>query len=207
MKRILLVLALLAVVSPVCADTPRIYESIRPLQTVDEKGELNTICTASSINAQDGYWLTAAHCVLADRGIRKVFIEGERAYLMFVDQWHDMVVLRTEKLRVKALKVRRTAPELMEQAFLAGYPLALSVQIFQGAISSTDTPLADPYGNPRHYMMFAMVACGGNSGGPIVDSKNEIISVMQMGFGGQCSVFAGGALWADVARVVGKFAR
>lgn len=200
MRRILYTLTLLAVLcSPSFADWTRVAESVRPLQAVNSKtGELSNICTATSINKAKGYWLTAAHCVQ-----QPTFIQTEETVTEASDTTLDIAVLSTPLLRVKALKLQKNAPKVGQRILMVGHPLGLAALLFQGTIASLSTSLPD---SNAPFALFDMTACGGNSGSSVVSSKDEIVSILQIGLGGRpCMSLSGGAPWAVLVKFIEKY--
>jgi len=198
MKRFLTALVLcLILAAPSFAGWTRVAESVQPLQAMSDAGELRNICTTTSINRANGYWLTAAHCVNAP-----TFIQGEETVVVARDTELDIAVLHTPTVRVKALRLQRTQPKRGQRILMVGHPLGLSTQLFQGHISALSTNLP---GSAKPYMMFDMTACGGNSGSSVVNSQDEIVSILQVGFGQGCSALTGGAPWAVLVKFIGQY--
>lgn len=177
-----------------------VVKSVRPIQAINvEKGTLDNICTATSINTPKQYWLTAGHCV-GEQDVA-LFVDGHMAVPVFVDHVADLAVLQTSDLSVPSLKLRTDVPGIEQKIKIIGYPVGLpQVQVFHGRVSSLRTWVDD--GN---YMTFDMTACGGNSGSAVVDEDDRVLSVLQIGWGRGCSSFSGGAPWDVLARLVGKF--
>jgi S1-C subfamily serine protease len=177
----------------------RVAQSERALQAVSENNpELHTICSGSTIG--DGYHvLTAAHCTTG-----QVFVGGEPAKVVYRDEAIDLAVLLV-KSYAKPLKMQNEAPGIGQAISIIGHPLGLPTQYFRGYISSLDTVL-----DGQHYTLYDATACGGNSGSGVTSDNDELVGVLQIGFSGPfggCSGFSGGAPWAVVARVVGKYGR
>lgn len=195
------ILAAIVLAMPTFAGYATAARSIRAIQAPapDQFGirTLRNICTATSINADKHYWLTAAHCLIDE----ELFIAHRRADVMFRDAVADLAVLYTADYALPALKLRQTPPAVDQAVMLIGYPVGLlQVQVFRGRISSLRTEVED-----TAYMLFDMTACGGNSGSAVVDARDQVISVLQIGFGPGCSPFSGGAPWETLVRLVGPY--
>lgn len=198
MKRLLLsCLALFLFVAPSTAGVHRLIESVRPLQMVAPNGVAVNGCTATSINQDKQYWLTAAHCVDA----APVQVMGDLATVKFMDRETDLAVVQTKKASVKALKLRQDQPGYGEKVYVVGHPLGFNTPVFwQGYIAA---PHSD-WG----LMILDMESCGGNSGSSIVDGKDRVVSVLQVnerGVGEQCAGFTGGSLWPTLVKQTKKF--
>lgn len=195
------ILAGLLLSAPSFAGYATVVQSVRPIQTpkVDAFGirTLGNICTATSINSDKHYWLTAAHCVVNP----EIYVANRHADVVFSDAEADLAVLHTEGYSLPSLKLRGSRPAVEQPILMVGHPVGLpQVQVFHGRISSLRTVMED-----GDYMMFDMTACGGNSGSAVVDSNDQVVSVLQIGFGEGCSAFSGGAPWETLARLVYKY--
>ena len=198
MRRILTTIALLLLLTlPTFAGFSRVTQSVRPLQADAGDGTLRNMCTTTSISEKRGYWLTAAHCIE-----QPTYIQGEQTETVKSDRQLDIAVLHTPKLRVRSLKLQGTAPKVGQRVRMVGHPLGLSTQFFQGYIASLATSI-DGARDP--FMLFDMAACGGNSGSSVVNTRDEIVSVLQIGFGRPCSTPSGGSPWAVLAKFVGQY--
>jgi S1-C subfamily serine protease len=183
------------------AGYPTVMRSVRAVQGPRE-GMIQNMCTATSINQEKQLWLTAAHCV-DELGVTPRYIMGHMTTTVFKDDAADLAVLQTKDYPVPALKLRSTRPAIEQAIRMVGHPLGLvDVQVFNGRISSLRSQV-----DQSAYMLFDMTACGGNSGSTVVDSNDDVVSVLQIGFGPGCSPFTGGAPWDVLARLVGKFFR
>lgn len=168
-------------------------KSIQPLQMMN-KGQLATICTAFSINEQQKFWGTAAHCVLMEQEeeeqsqpakTRDTFIGGKPTVLLFVDPMLDIAVLRAEVDAPTIPFGKR--PAVGDVVRVYGYMWgAFSPTIFKGEIANLNVTARN-----SSYMILDMRVGGGHSGSPILDINGQVISVMQVGAGG----FSGGALY------------
>lgn len=202
MRHVLSILFVAAILTaPVLADHTTVAHSVRPLQAAQyDEYELQTfrnICTVTSINATEHYWLTAAHCVSDP----ELFISSRHAEIVFADTDADLAVLYTEGYALPAVELRSTPPTVSDHIMMVGHPVGLhQVQVFNGRISSLLTDV-----DTRGYTMFDMTACGGNSGSVVVDADDRVVSVLQIGSGPGCSPFSGGAPWDVVVRLVGKY--
>jgi S1-C subfamily serine protease len=195
-------IAAILISAPSFAGYSTVVQSVRAIQSWRGQdrgmGEgslvLKNICTATSINSDKNYWLTASHCV---NDVER-YISGNRATVVFNDPVADLAVLYTYGYSRPSLKMRLSRPAVEQSVMMVGYPVGLpQVQVFHGRVSSLRTVLGE-----GAFMMFDMSACGGNSGSAIVDENDQVVSVLQIGFGEQCSPFSGGTPWETLARLV-----
>lgn len=152
----------------------RLLQSVRNLQQQRDGG---TICTVSLINKAKGYWLTAAHCVDGDG---QLFINNEPAFITNVTAIEggggDMAILMSPTATApRALKLAKHGPKFGDMVRVAGYPVGTGPLITPGQVTN-------PYLFVLHYRewltVFSMEVCGGNSGSAVVNSRDEVISVL-----------------------------
>lgn len=156
---------------------------------------------------ENGYVATAYHCVASGRDTLVQLRDGRSAHAqtISVDSTHDLAVLWVEEwqsLDVASLSVVEDTPRVGEKVFALGHPYApyarkawlkgtLQWSVSSGIVSAigdrliqTDVPL-----NP------------GNSGGPIVTEKGEIIGIASRKLRGDNLSFLGPAtLLPDLQR-------
>lgn len=193
---LLLAIALLILPTTAMAGRPsqRVYGAVLPI-TFNGRN----VCTATKINAKRDLWLTAAHCI-AKEG-EDMRIGGVPVLVHDITVALDMAVLFVPGVKAATLKLARHRPEVGSHVRMVGHPNGYGdVQFFQGYVSSLNTVLD---GEP--FMMFGMLACGGNSGSAVLNSRNEVVSVLQIGHGRPCDVFSGGSRWTDLVRFAGKY--
>ncbi len=162
-------------------------------------------CTATNINSKMGYWLTAAHCIPKVDEVNistgekvVVAIGGKPVTIVKHDEVLDLAIVQVKGLRARSLRLSIYAPVLGQKVYVYGHPVGYSApQFFQGYISSLLLPISWD-GIDYRYMMFDMTVCGGNSGSAVLNNRDEIISVVQIGHGRPCDGFSGGAPWLDL---------
>lgn len=205
MRVVAVLLATLILATPAYAGYTIIAQSVRAIQSWRGKDSgmgdgvlvLKNICTATSINSEKHYWLTAAHCTTD----AELFVAYHRADVVFKDESADLAVLYTDGYFLPSLKMRTSPPTVEQLVTMVGHPVGLvQVQVVRGRISSVRTQIQDV-----SFMMFNMTACGGNSGSAVVDENNKVVSVLQIGYGEVCSPFSGGAPWETMVRLVYKY--
>ena len=191
---------------------PTLLDSVRPLSqivlrdfTTDTIAYRN-ICTASSINAALHLWLTAAHCVVDGRmdedGVVTAMpatglaIEGHLVFFVKTDATIDLAILFTPDFALPALRLAGRGPFWEDAVRVVGYPFGYpSVTIVTGTVSNPDAAPFAQTGFTPSYMFITAPVAPGNSGSPIVNSRGEIVSVLQIGWGRGHSP-GGGATYA-----------
>jgi V8-like Glu-specific endopeptidase len=188
--------------------SPAVPAALRPLQvevfseSEQEASIKATICTTTSINTRLGLWLTANHCIVHG----PTFVDNMPTVVLFASEESDLAILHTPGLQgIPALAMATEPPVLGQPVHIFGYPMGFAEpQYFSGFVSSLDTHVyarGEEYG---HKLMFNMTVCGGSSGSAVLNSRNEVISVLQIGVGSPCATFSGGATW-EAMQIVAKY--
>lgn len=198
MTVILIALLLVLTLSPSFADVHRVIQSVQPLQAKMVDGTLVIGCTATSINEEKQYWLTAAHCLGKPR-----YIDTEQVEIIYLNAKSDLAVVKTRSKPTKALKMATRGPDYGDSIKIVGHPMGITTPImFQGYVAA---PVID-----EGYMLLDMESCAGDSGSAVVNEKDEIVAVVQVnmrGNGTYCSGTTGASPWAVMARLVGRYFR
>ena len=197
---------LLAFASVPCVwarDFTELFASVSPVQlvAVDDEGKatLNNICTATSINSDKHFWLSAAHCFELDSfGPR--YIGGDVVKLIKIDPLNDIAIVQTERAFAPAMRMAKVAPELGDSLMVVGHPFGINLAILTfGSLAHPGTNLGDPQG--KDYMLYTVVAAPGNSGSAVLNLKGEVISVLQIGFGRTFAPMVGGSTFEQLRSV------
>jgi S1-C subfamily serine protease len=220
MKRTLLAFlaaALLAAPAITANHTPKPFESVRALATarptvsvdlstnsvVTVKVEYDNHCTTTSVNEAKHLWLTAAHCV-ANEDMTAIdnqdyFIGNEAlgyhpALLVSVDLINDLALLTTPDYAVPALRMSTHDPSYGDKVSVYGHPFGWNAAtLFEGIVSSPIIQF-DPADKP--YMIYQVACAPGNSGSAVLNSHDEIVSVLQISWTRTFGNVCGGSPWA-----------
>jgi S1-C subfamily serine protease len=163
-------------------------------------------CTVTSINEGQRYWLTAAHCVdpSEDEGPTIRAIRGEVITPVVVDTKQDIAIVQTGR-GAPALKLAMHPPTVPlpgakprdSEVFVLGYPFGLPFLVnVRGQAAALAGVLGDD--DPKPYALFNLTGAPGNSGSAILNSKGEVVSVLQVGWGRSWSPIVGGAVFAEL---------
>ncbi len=213
MRRILTLLSLIVLFTGCVASTPAVQtparpdylDAVKPIQiktpaapeelilmlkaqewTLDAEGFSN-ICTATHINDQYGYWLTAAHC-LVEIGPEGRYIMSQPAEVVAISTDMDLAVFRVEGVHTKVLKLSKEPMYVEQDLIIAGHPFGYKdLYVTKGWVSNPGILL------DKFYCAFNVTGAPGNSGSPVMNSKGEIVSVLQIGWGRVFSPMTGGA--------------
>lgn len=194
-----LVMLLVAPSISVSASHP-LLESVRPLSMAgidDETGQavFGNICTVSSINEKRRLWLTAAHCV---EGTEAKYILGEQILVVMRDVTNDIAVLSTPLASLPALKLAQAGPKVEDRVRVTGHPFGYPYPLVTFGWVSSPYVVLSPELPP--FMLIQVTGAPGNSGSPIVNTKNEIVSVLQISWGRSFSPMLGGATFQKLVQ-------
>lgn len=140
-------------------------------------------CTGFVINAEKHYVMTAAHCLPEDES--KLLVDGTRAYRMFIDSKKDFMVLRAPAVDKPAMKLATTKPVVGDEVASLGYGFVFDKPMFRVAHVSITGLESDELGSGP-FLLLDEVLVPGQSGGPIINDKGEVVAIVQMtiqGFG------------------------
>lgn len=195
-------LALTLIASPIQAATDwvataaKVRPSIARIQGTWE-GKTETVCTTFSINEAKNYFLTANHCDLRESFINgdgdtttgtddhKIWVEGHEAFPIYQNPDLDIMVMVVPDLDEPALHLTHevsTAEPVMSYGWGFGLDLPI-IRIANVAIPSAEFPQVFEnfhYGSKdATYTLYDAPFIHGQSGGPILNTAGEVVSVCQ----------------------------
>ena len=135
-------------------------------------------CTGFSINEVEGYYITAGHCVEQDAPtafiVTSAYVKGPSpaSVALYLPQPIDIAILKSN-LHRPALKPRKA--DIYQGLPVAAIGYGYGMHMFRaGHVSQADSL----WGIRRWFVVdFALIQ--GMSGGPIFDSRGDIVSVIQ----------------------------
>jgi S1-C subfamily serine protease len=130
----------------------------------------------------DGEIMTALHVVSGASEIKIIFADGttSKATVQSADQGDDIAVLASSRLpAVIAPEVLGGGAGIGDEAFAVGNPAGLVGSLSAGVISGLDRTFA-PKGRPalQGLIQFDAAVNPGSSGGPLLNSKGQVIGVV-----------------------------
>lgn len=173
-----------------------------PVQYMDGTN-LRTVCTSWSINEQNRLFATAAHCY--DEKAQP-FIDGQLAWLTFLNEHKDVAVFQVLGTNRKALKPRTSEVERAMAIAAYGFAFGFPAQFREGVIAhpSLEANFHNlPKYNGRTWVAASFAYIGGMSGGPVVDEDGRVVSMVQLG--GDGTGF--GIPVAELRSLIGQFWR
>lgn len=142
-----------------------------------DQGALRRTGTGSGfVVAAPGYVLTNQHVV---ENCSEVRAPAHKTGFKVVarDEKHDLALLAGELPEARSARFRTPAPRLGEPVMVAGYPLSDLLASSLNVTSGTVSALAGPRNNTAMFQITAPVQRG-NSGGPVLDARGEVVGVV-----------------------------
>lgn len=150
-----------------------------------EEGNLNIdddeVIAASSgtgfFVSKQGHMITNHH-VISGCNIIKAIYEGEEheSELLALDKINDLAIIKSSIVPKKTYSVSNNDAKLLEPVIIAGYPLGKKISQSIKATSGTVTSLSGLGDNYAEFQTDAALNSG-NSGGPIIDNKGNVVGV------------------------------
>lgn len=135
------------------------------------------------IISEDGYIVTNRH-VVQDFEKFQVTLGNDREYdakLVGIDDSMDVALIKIEGRGFKALKIGDSEKMRIGDRVLAlGYPLSLGFSVTSGIISGIGRNLQNSNFDVASYIQTDADITFGNSGGPLVNTKGEVIAINTM---------------------------
>lgn len=192
MKR-LLVVALLLLVTLAAAgfgyDRPLTAEALHErlkqstASLISHDGALTQSCTAFSINEDRRYWMTAFHCLAPE-----MLLDGQIAWIVYKNETHDLAVLMAPGRSAPALALADTAPAIGQTIAALGYGHGFPIPQFRvGTVAALDLPgkEIDVITEKTTVTVFDVAFIEGMSGGAVVNTDGDVVSVVQLQEGGR----------------------
>lgn len=160
----------------------------------NENSVLEIICALSSgeysygtgVVFEDGLILTNAHVVHPKNkkagtalSCRARFNKSKVEYdlhLIYCDDSKDLAAFKCASLRTKPVSISKEFLETGEKCFALGNSKAQGISIVDGIVSDNRR-----YVNGEPFIMFSALVTTGNSGGPLFNSRGELIGLVTMG--------------------------
>ena len=168
------------------------YLKMYPPSFPDGSNESNTpieptLWSGTGFALSNGYLVTNYHVIegarsITIKGIKGVFHTAYNAEVVAIDKYNDLALLKINDSRFPGFgtipyKIKTNTSDVGEEIFVLGYPLTSSmgdeIKLTTGVISSK----TGFQGDVSLYQISAPVQPG-NSGGPLFDSKGNIIGVV-----------------------------
>ncbi|BFH74170.1 trypsin-like peptidase domain-containing protein [Sulfurisphaera javensis] len=131
----------------------------------------------SGFSVSKNFVVTSYHVIQNARNIIVVSRDGfsSEADVVAINPFNDLALLYV-KLDLKPLKLQEKV-KVGEGVLAVGSPLGLD-SVTLGIISSVDRTIQSPLGNPLYVLQTDAAVNPGNSGGPLVNTKGEVVGVV-----------------------------
>ena len=155
-------------------------------------GDNNKIVAASSgtgfFVSKTGH-IISNHHVVEGCNIVKLSFKGKNldASILAVDKKNDLAILKTDLTLAKFYSVANEDATLLEDIIIAGYPLGKKVSAAIKTSKGSVTALAG-YGDNYSEFQTDAALNQGNSGGPIINQKGNVIGVAVANYGKKSGV-------------------
>jgi len=154
-------------------------------------------CTAFSINQAHHFYLTAAHCNGVD-----MRLGGYPVQIMLIDELKDLLVLQVPQLDQPILKLATKPVKMGQEVAAYGFEYGWPEPFIKHGLVGVPHLVNKTFGN-RDLTMFNFSDIVGMSGGPVVDTKGNVVSIVQQANrDGQASI---GADLDTLRKVVGIY--
>jgi S1-C subfamily serine protease len=143
-------------------------------------------CSGSIVDSR-GYILTAGHCIIQDNADFEVNFQNDpltdyKADLISVDHKHDLALIKLEHppKDLVVLSVAGGDANVGENVFVIGMPLGNSWYLTHGIVSDYDYIDFEKQerGGDVEVMQIDANINRGNSGGPVMNDRGEIVGVV-----------------------------
>lgn len=146
---------------------------------------------AGIVWSEDGLILTNAHVV--GRRLPVVVLQDDGEYeakLVARDPDVDLALLSIDSRRLKALKLATNSPRVGELVFAFGHPWGQRNTVTRGIVSAL-TSAHNRRGESLPVVRSDVPLAPGNSGGPLVNARGDVVGINAMIVGGDQSVSIG----------------
>lgn len=131
--------------------------------------------------SQDGYLLTNQHVVGAAKFVKVVLPTGRELVgeVIRQDKERDVALIKTESINLQAVSLRTDEANIGEDVYAIGSPLGekFNTSLTRGILSGYRTL------NEKRYIQSDVAILPGDSGGPLLDLKGNVIGITVSGLG------------------------
>lgn len=156
-------------------------------------------CTGFVIDNDRDHVLTAAHCDIKGS---EFYVDLAPAKIVAKDTKNDLMVLKVEGLDRPALKLAKANPKVGDEVASYGFGFGLEQPLFRQAhVSAVEVNITGS-GGSGNFIGLDSNFIPGQSGGPVVNPRNEVVLIVQLGSNAGVGLGVG----ADTIRAkVGKY--
>jgi serine protease Do len=178
LNRLVLAAALVAPVPALSRDLPpeeiyaRLLPSVMTLKVVNAQGDHFT--GSGFLTLGEGLAVTAWHVVFDAAEVTAQFADGTTAEVLGVvdkDELHDLALIKLKSSGRPLARLAQIPPRVGARAYVIGAPKGYAFSIADGLLSQIQTIDGFP-----QYQVSCPLSTG-NSGGPLVNSRGEVVGV------------------------------
>lgn len=174
MTRVVLALAMMAatgpatdwatIVKPAAKQVPR-------LEILKTGADSPAICSGVVLNAEAGFLLTAAHCIIAEPKDLSITVNGRHAEVARVNRLLDLAVLRFRVKDEQAMELAPSSPPMGSEVAIMGFNFGVEKLAVQfGRVSQS-------YNDETKTIWIDGTMIPGQSGGAVVDAEGRLIGM------------------------------
>ena len=176
----------------IATDKNNLYLAKKKHKKQTPKPDDNKIVAASSGTgfyvSNTGHIISNHHVVEGCNTVKLTFKGKElSAEVLAVDKMNDLAILKADLTPSKVYSVATEDASLLEDVIIAGYPLGKKVSAAIKTSKGSITALAG-YGDNYSEFQTDAALNQGNSGGPIMDQKGNVVGVAVANYGKQSGV-------------------
>ena len=150
----------------------RVLPSVLTLKVLNTQGERFT--ASAFLALREGVAITSWHSIHDARHVYALLADGTRVEvsgLIDRDEFHDLALIRVNVSNRSLALLSDATPDIGSRLFVIGAPKGFGFSIADGLLSQM--PIIDEF---TQYQISCPLSTG-NSGGPVVDERGEVIGV------------------------------
>ena len=138
--------------------------------------------------SSQGHVVTNYHVIEECRDVKTFYNDKKfEAKILAVDKINDLAIIKMDLNSKTYYSISNNDPELLQNVIIAGYPLGKKVSASIKTSKGSVTALAG-YGNNYSEFQTDAALNAGNSGGPIIDEKGNVIGIAVAAYGKELGV-------------------
>lgn len=138
------------------------------------------------IYKSNGYIITNEHVVSEMKNLTVILYDGTAVpgEVLFADKTSDLAIVKINRIGLRPISFADYSTVFPGSTAIAiGAPLSLTMRntVTRGIISGVDVPVGDEY---YKFIQTDAAINGGNSGGPLLNTKGELVGINSRGYVG-----------------------
>ena len=138
--------------------------------------------------SRQGHIITNHHVIDGCNNVKSIYSgQNLESKILSIDKMNDLAIIKTNIIPKKVYAVSKEDAQLLENVIVAGYPLGNKISSAIKASSGIITALAG-YGDNFAEFQTDAALNPGNSGGPIINNKGNVVGVAVAVFGKEAGI-------------------